>query len=544
MRLRHAVISLLAAASVGAPAVAADSTVLPGAPGSEANLLTIETSDKPLETVLQWISRRAGVNVVCNEPDQPRVTLRLVNVTWQESVQQIAQKYDLVIERKSDRIWVLAKPPKVRMEFQDARLGVVLEALARQAGVNIVFSDIDADKRITMTLNLVPWKHALDVIVRDVGYAWVEREYNIIQIVTADKLQKDLQTRILQLNNSTAESLKDIAAQNLGGDGKVVVDARSNSLILTGTAPALDATERMVAQLDARTRQVQISMKFVEFSDSDVQRLGFDPFTLGFDVANLGHLDTAFRPFNAVPTSSIGLARSLASIPKTTGNISGQLTLEAIQLLNSTETLQEPTVLTTDNQQALIEIGREIHFSEEKVTQENLSTVRTLSEAQTSPVKDGIVIKVTPHITGDGFVTINLEATNDEVTLETFTNKNDPNDPNASTIRLPQKKITKLATTIMVADGKTGVIGGILRNVQGQRDGSVPMLGDIPILGHIFRKTESTLERRNLTIFITPRIVRFDRASEYEQKKAEMRERLIGPRPQAPVVEAQGRTIE
>ena len=552
MRLRTLVMSTLAIATFGSTLVSgADATAAtspaPGATGSNGNeassqLITIETSDKALETVLQWISRRAGVNIVCNEVDQPRVTMRLVNVTWQEAVQQVAGKYDLVIEKASDRIWNLTRPPKVRMEFQDARLGVVLEALARQANVNIVFTDIDADKKITMTLNGVPWKEALDVIVKDAGLAWIQREYNIIQIVTLDKLQKDLVTRIYPLNYTQAIDIDKAIAGQLGDGGKSVVDAPSNSLVVTATPPALDAIAKVIQSLDARTRQVQIEMRFMEFSNSDVQRIGFDPVTLGMDVANFGQVAAGFSPFNATPTATLGATRTLGNIPTTTGNITGAATFEAIATLSSTELLQSPSVLTLDNQVAEIIIGREIHFAEETVTQDNGTTVRSLKEAQSSPVKDGIKIKVKPHITSDGFVSVVLEASNDDASLETFTNKANPDDPNASTIKLPQINQTKILTTIMVQDGKTGVIGGLLRNRSVDKEAHVPLLGDIPVLGWAFRKTETIVEKRNLTIFITPRIVHVEESSEFEKRRQELKTKLSGIKPK-PAADATPKTL-
>lgn len=536
MRLRHLLMSTLAAVSVGATAArGADATSATPAAGDQGGqsqqLITIETSDKALETVLQWVSRRAGVNVICNEADQPRVTLRLVNVTWQEAVQQIALKYDLVIEKKSDRIWNLTRPPKVRMEFQDARLGVVLEALARQANVNIVFTDIDADKKITMTLNGVPWREALDVIVKDAGLAWVEREYNIIQVVTTDKLQKDLVTRIFPLNYTKADDMNKAIAGQLGDGGKAVVDLPSNSLVITATPPALQAIANIIQGLDSRTRQVQIEMRFVEFSNSDVQRIGFDPVNMGFTVANFGTVAGTFTPFNATPTATLGAARDLANLPTTSGNISGSATFEAIASLTSTELLQSPSVLTLDNQPAEITIGREIHFAEETVTQDNGTTVRSLKEAQSSPVKDGIKIIVTPHITSDGFVSVTLEANNDDATLETFTNRADPQDQNGSVIKLPQINQTKIKTSIMVQDSRTGVIGGLLRNRTVERESHIPLLGDIPVLGWLFRKTEDTVEKRNLTIFITPRIVHLEDGSEFEKRRQELKTKLSGIKP-------------
>lgn len=545
MRLRHLVMSTLAAVSVGAtaacgadasPATSTAPTAGSSQDGQSQQLITIETSDKALETVLQWISRRAGVNVICNEADQPRVTLRLVNVTWQEAVQQIALKYDLVIEKKSERIWNMTRPPKVRMEFQDARLGVVLEALARQANVNIVFTDIDADKKITMTLNGVPWREALDVIVKDAGLAWVEREYNIIQVVTTDKLQKDLITRIFPLNYTKADDMNKAIAGQLGDGGKAVVDTPSNSLVITATPPALVAIANIIQGLDARTRQVQIEMRFVEFSNQDVQRIGFDPVNLTMDVANFGVVGGVFSPFNATPTATLGATRNATNIPTTTGNISGAATFEAIATLSSTELLQSPSLLTLDNQSAEITIGREIHFAETTVTQDGNSTTSTLKEAQSSPVKDGIKIVVTPHITSDGFVSVTLEANNDDATLVTFSNGGVGD--KRSEIQLPNINQTRLKTTIMVQDSKTGVIGGLLRNRTVEREAHVPLIGDIPIIGWLFRKTEDTVEKRNLTIFITPRIVHMEDGGEFERRRQELKTKLSGikPKPAADAV--------
>ncbi len=552
MRLRHLVMSTLAVASLGVTSVSgadagSGSTPSPrpagGADDATSPIIRIETSDKALETVLQWISRRAGVNIVCNDADQPRVTLRLIDVPWQDAVQQIALKYDFVIEKKSDRIWNLTRPPKVRMEFQDARLGVVLEALARQANVNIVFTDIDADKKITMTLNGVPWREALDVIVKDAGLAWVPRDYNIIQVVTTDKLQKDLVTRIFPLNYTKAEDMSKAIVGQLGDGGKAIVDAPSNSLVITATPPAIEAIAKIVNGLDARTRQVQIEMRFVEFSNSDVQRIGFDPITLNMDVANFGTLGSTFTPFNATPTASLGAVRDLANIPTTNGAFSGAATFEAIATLTSTELLQSPSVLTLDNQQAVITIGREIHFAETTVTQDNGTTVSTLKEAQSSPVKDGITIKVTPHITSDGNVSVLLEAINDDATLVTYSNGKPAADPNFSAIQLPNINQTRVNTTIMVQDGRTGVIGGLLRNRTVSREAHIPLLGDIPIIGWAFRKTEDTTEKRNLTVFVTPRIVHMEDGGEFERRRQELKSRLSGIKPKPTADQAQSKTL-
>lgn len=532
MHLRHLVISSLAALTIGAQGAvvfAGDAAPTGGSPDS-SQLITLETSDKPLETVLQWISRRSGVNIVCNEAEQPRITLRLVNVTWQEAVEQIAARYDLVVERKSDRVWQLTRPPKVRMEFQDARLTVVLEALARQANVNIVISDdVDANRRLTMTLNGVPWREALDVIVRATGYAWIEQEYQIVRVVSQDKLEKDLRTKIFHLNYTNAKDMSAVVAGTMSKDGKVITDARSNSLILTDTPVALEAVTRIINTLDGRTREVQLELKFVEFSNSDAQKIGFDPINTSFNLKGIGTLAPSFTPFNDIFGGGVQFNTTSPS-PSSSGNFSANFAFEALTTLSSAEVLQAPQVLTLDNTPALIRIGREIHYAETTITQNpnGSGSLITLKEASTSPVKDGIKIELTPHITSDGFVSIELKASNEKADLVQFTNGQSPNSPDFAAIELPTINSTELNTTIMIADGKTGVIGGILTNESREETRQLPLLGTIPGLGWLFKKRSESIEQRNLTIFVTPRIIPTSDKSDYEDARLRLRERLSG----------------
>jgi type IV pilus assembly protein PilQ len=531
MHLRHLVISSLAVLSIGTPGVAVFAGDAPSSGAVDSTqLITLETSDKPLETVLQWISRRSGVNIVCNEAEQPRITLRLVNVTWQEAVEQIAARYDLVIERKSERVWQLTRPPKVRMEFQDARLTVVLEALARQANVNIVISDdVDANRRLTMTLNGVPWREALDVIVRATGYAWIEQEYQIIRVVSQDKLEKDLRTKIFHLNYTNAKEMSAVVAGTISKDGKVITDARSNSLIITDTPVSLDAVTRIISTLDGRTREVQLELKFVEFSNSDAQKIGFDPINTSFNLKGIGRVAPQFTPFNDIFGGGVNFNTTDPS-PASSGDFSANFAFEALTTLSSAEVLQAPQLLTLDNTVATIRIGREIHYAETTITQNpnGSGSLITLKEASSSPVKDGITITLTPHITSDGFVSIELKATNDKVDLVQFTNGQAPNSPDFAAIQLPTKNSTELLTTIMIADGKTGVIGGILTNESKDETRQIPLLGSLPGLGWLFKKRIESIEQRNLTVFITPRIIPMSDKSDYEDAKLRLRERLSG----------------
>jgi type IV pilus assembly protein PilQ len=525
MRLRSIVIPSLVVLALGIPVASAVEASVPSQ-NATAETVTIETSDKPLETVLQWISRRAGVNIVCYEQEQPRVTLRMANVTWQEAVESIAAKYDLVIERKSPRVWILTRPPKVSMSFQDASLPVVLEAIARAADVNIIMAgDVaGSGKRLSMTLKGVPWRYALDVVVKTVDLAWVEQEYNIIRIVSPSSMQKDVQTRVLRVNYGTAKDLAD-AIKPAMADGSIQVNEPSNSLVLTGTPVALDAAIRLADQLDQRTREVLIEMKFVDYSTKDVQGLGFDPINLNFDIEGLGNVAQSFTPFGNGNYTTQTLFDRVGAGPGSSKLNSASLTFEAIASLTSTDVIQSPQVLTLDNTEAEIVVGREIRFAEETVTTDNGVTNRSLKEASTSPVKDGINIKIKPHVTADGFVQIQLEASNDEAELRTYTSGAGPT---ATSIQLPDKSTTKLKHTIMVGDGRTAVIGGLLKDKDSKQNGHVPGLGTLPVLGWFFRKESQTVEKRNLTIFITPRIIPLGRKSDYDKSLETLKSSLSG----------------
>lgn len=532
MRLRSLAIPSLVLLALGIPVVGAGESP---APAQLSETVTIETSDKPLETVLQWISRRAGVNIVCYEQDQPRVTVRLANVTWQEAVESISSKYDLVIEKKSPRVWVLTRPPKVSMSFQDASLPVVLEAIARAADVNIIMAgDVaGSGKRLSMTLKGVPWRYALDVVVKTVDLAWVEQEYNIIRIVSPSSLQKDQRTYVLRVNYGDAKNLADSLKPAMG-DGSIQVSDVSNSLILTGTPVAIEAARKLADQLDQRTREVLIEMKFVDYSTTDVQGLGFDPISLNFDIENIGRLSQEFKPFgNATQawTTQTALARG-ATGPTNSRLLSAAAAFEAIATLDSTDIIQSPQILTLDNTEAEITIGRELRFAEQSITQENGQTVRTLKEAQTSPVKDGIRIKVRPHISADGYVQISLDASNSEAILEEYVVG--AGTPTESSIQLPQKTSTDLKHTIMVGDGRTAVIGGLLKDKDVKRNGHVPGLGTLPVLGFFFRKERQEVEKRNLTIFITPRIIPLGKKTDYDRSLEELKASLSGVREEAP----------
>jgi type IV pilus assembly protein PilQ len=524
MRLRRLVLSCFAASVLATSATAADP--------QDVQTFPLETSDKPLETVLQYISRRANVNVVCNEADQPRVTIRLANVTWQEAVDQIARKYDFVVERRNERIWELTKPPKVRMEFQNAGLGVVLEALARQAGVNIVIGDeIDTKRRISMTLNGVPWREALDVIVKSLGYAWAEQDYNIIRIVKKENLTKDLETRILRMVNVKSDDASTLAilTGQLEQGEKIVPHASSNSLVITASRASIVKVERMLPAIDVADRQVLIELRFVDFLTREAEAKGMDTLGFAWDVANLGRFGLGF---GASSTGLFGATTSFRrpedSAPSRSTRPSIAAVFELLAQLNSTQILQAPQLLTKNTEQAQLIIGGKTRFAEVKSTTAPETGVnsKTLAEAASSPIETGVKIKVRPIIKNDGRIELELEVTDDS--LLRFNKFSASDDEGSETIQLPETAETKLKTTVVVRDGQVAVMGGILKNNVIEEEQFTPVLGRLPLLGWLFKNRQNSVEQRNLTIFISPRIVPLNTETEFDRSRAALREQLSG----------------
>ncbi|MHC5067549.1 MAG: secretin N-terminal domain-containing protein [Planctomycetota bacterium] len=501
----------------------------------------METSEKPLDVVLQWISRRAGVNLVTNELDLPKVTIRLVNVTWQEAVAQIAQRYDFIVEQRSERIWELTRPPKVRMEFQDALLTVVLDALARQAGINIVISDrVDSGRRLTMKLNGVPWREALDVIVRSTGYEWIEGKYNIVRVVDPADVQRDLHTRVFRLDYASAEDLESALEGILstggsessnrssgGGSAEIDFDERTNSLIITDTEIHLERAAAVLAELDERTEEVQLEIRFVEFNTTDAQTWGFNGASFDLAIDDFGTASGLLSPFS----SSVGLDYSRPA-PSSTALLSGDYTFEAAASLVSSEVIQAPTVMALDNREAVISLTRSQSYAEEITTLVDGEVVRSLQEATGSPLESGIVVTVTPHITSDGFVAMDIEASDSNASLEDVAISN-------SSIQLPDKREKKVISAIMVPDGETAVIGGLTSTQIDQTERWVPVLGRIPLLGYLFRYEDETETKRVLNIFIRPRIVEFDEYDSLDDAKLRLREELSGLKLRRDVGDAQ-----
>lgn len=413
----------------------------------------------------------------------------------------------------------------VTIDFKDADIHNVLRILSFKSGTNIV-----AGKEVTGTVTIrlvdVPWEKALDTILKTYGFVY-EREGNIIRVTTIENLTKEtLQTEVFPLNYAKAkdvmESLKEVVTER----GKLKYDERTNILLVTDIPTNLYKVGQVVQRLDRKTPQVAIEAKVIETTLSDADKLGIK-WTL--KVTATGSKAPTTAPFETVGAPSVGnegltnyfplAASSSTDFPSTTvpsfpfatktdftfGTLDFsqfQAVLEVLKSRSDTKIISNPTISTLDNQEAKILVG-EIFNIPTYVT--DTSTGRLTISGYTS--RDlGIKLTVTPHINPQGDIVVELHPeVSSFLSFDNFGN-----------VLAPRFSTREAQTKVMIKNGQTIVIGGLIKENIVDTRYKVPVLGSIPILGYLFSKKEKTIDKTDLLFFITTHIIGEDESKSTE----------------------------
>lgn len=421
---------------------------------------------------------------------------------------------------------------KLSLNFQNIEVRAVLQLLADFNGMNLVTSDT-VTGNLTLRLKNVPWDQALDIILKTKGLA-MRQNGNVMLIAPAAEIAarekqeleakkqlvelQPLYSEIIEINFAKADELAAILTSTQGDsvDGKggflsergsVVVDARTNSLLLRDTADQLVAIQKLIEQLDIPVRQVLIESRIViannDFSKELGVRFGASARSRTLGAGTSGNLeDLNVDPNNSNlieptrdgtlggdglnvnlpvtnPAGSIALA--LAKLPM--GMIL-ELELSAMQEEGRGEVISSPRVITSNQKQATIEQGTEIPYQE-----------ASSSGATSVSFKEAVLkLDVTPQITPDDRIVMDLEVNKDEVG-EIF-------------LGVPSIDTRSVKTQVLVDNGETVVLGGIYEQTKNQGVQRVPFFGDLPYVGALFRNTFNEDRQRELLVFVTPKIVK------------------------------------
>jgi type IV pilus assembly protein PilQ len=428
---------------------------------------------------------------------------------------------------------------RLTLNFQDIETRAVLQLLADASGQNIVVSD-SVSGNVTLRLQNVPWDQALDIVLRTKGLD-KRRDNNVIIVAPQAELaarekadlaaKKDaqelapLRSEYLQVNYAKAADMAALIKTStnslLSARGSVAVDERTNTLLLQDTSDRLTDIRRLVATLDIPVRQVLIEARIV-IVDNDFQRqlgavFGFTSVNrngqtgivttsgsaagtdqiIGSALTNVQGTNTPYPV--SIPTGSTAANRYNVNLPVSNpagaialgilgNNFLVDLELSAAQAETEANIIASPRVITANQKKASIEQGVEIPY------QQSAS-----SGATTIQFKKAVLsLDVTPQITPDNRIVLDLDIRDDAVGTIVVA---------SGGVNVPSITTREIATQVLVNDGQTVVLGGILTTTQREDDTKVPYLGDIPVLGHLFKNTSHQDDKDELMIFITPKIV-------------------------------------
>ena len=392
---------------------------------------------------------------------------------------------------------------RMSIDVQGAEIRTVLRSISEYANRNIVVGK-DVKGTVSIHLEDVPWRDALTAVLRTQGLDVVE-EGAILRVDNADKLQTEvlaretndarveeitpLSTRVIQLSYAQADEIRTPLQSVLSKRGTVEIDKRTNTLVVTDLAYKLDAAEAMAKELDTQSPQIEIMAKLVDIDLSALRNMGIKWGLSSLDINNVGN-PTDFDPTTLEPPQ-IGVD---ADIPDPAGIISGVLTrpwgtLEAtLSLLESRRQatiISNPRITTIDNRQATILVGQKIPLIVQDVAGNAVSQLQTI----------GIKMTVTPHRTADKKIVMDLKPEISDLSTQ-------------STVQGGVIINTSEADTrVMVDDGQTAVIGGLIRTNEGEVRTGIPGLMNIPFLGGLFRSTSKVQQQRELVIFVRPKLV-------------------------------------
>lgn len=449
------------------------------------------------------------------------------------------------------------------VDFPDEEIRNVLRNVADLFELNLVIPDTLQGKT-SIKLRDVTWRQIFDVVLKPVGYTYIE-DGNIIKVVTADSLNLEpLATEVFILNYAKASEVKPsvdaLVDSKLGG--KIVVDARSNALVVTERPSAIQRIRPIIQNLDRATDQVMIESKFIEVTNSDVKNVGvnwsaLNGYKLGVGGINRSwsendgrdfnnrhgqqNIDVPFMndgyeraddlaarnilPPNTNPNRGIGPAQdpdtgefknlgptsdfnsiATSAVARVTSAVFSAddfgLIISALKSLNDTKLVSNPTVVTLNNTEASINVGQEYPVPSYTYNQERGSF--EVSGFAYKPI--GIILKVTPQVNAAGFIKLTVEPEISNVIDKVSFG-------GAGGASVPVVGVRKTKTQVTLRDGFTLGIGGLVDTSTIKGETKVPVLGSIPGLGRLFRSDSSDKKETNLLIFITARTIKPDGAT-------------------------------
>jgi type IV pilus assembly protein PilQ len=466
--------------------------------------------------------------------------------SWEQSVYQSDTQLVIDVKPVKEDPNRLATGPqgykgeKISFNFQNVEVRAALQAVADISGLNIIASD-SVNGSLTLQLKQVPWDQALDVIMQAKGLD-MRKNGNVLwiapkeELLTKEKLELEqksqiadlepLRSEIFQLNYQKAEAFRTVFGLDQGGDGKnrvlskrgsASIDPRTNQVFVTDIASKLDAVRTLIQKVDIPTKQVLVEARLVEANDGFSRNLGAklgfadmrairggdagyqlngdQRLAIGGNLNGIGQTtgqlalssdsynNTQLVNLPAAPINGVNAPTIAFSLFSSAANRFLNLELSALEADGKGKIISSPRVVTEDNVPAVIEQGVELPY--QQATSSGATSV-TFKKAN-------LRLEVTPQVTPDGNVVLDVDVAKDS-----------KGEATASGFAINTQHVK---TKVMVENGGTVVLGGIYQQSESNNESKVPLFGDLPVVGHLFKTNARSTSKTELLVFITPKIV-------------------------------------
>jgi type II secretory pathway component GspD/PulD (secretin) len=435
--------------------------------------------------VLKLLSQKSGLNFVAGRNVTGRVTIFAKEVDVWEAFERIVDANDLAYERRGDLVTVMTARDYELLygeKFQERKASAVI--VLKFAKANLLATVLNQVK--SNLGRVVVDEVSNTIILHDVPAKLEEMRTLVAQ------LDRPTETRIYTLNYAEAEKLKEKLQEFLTpGIGAFSFDARTNKVVVTDLAETMARIDRIIRAFDEQDGEVLIDAKLVKVELTDEQSLGIDWQRVlgGIDTKSRANFRILGDIVDPSGTAATGVALKFLSATK-----NSQIILEALKKLGKVETVSNPRITVSDNQEAKILVGTKEAIV--TVTTTVPATGSTVTAPEIQFVDVGTKLFVTPSIKGDGHIQLKVRPEVSTAKIETFQSN-----------RIPIVTTTEAETNVLVKSGTTLIIGGLIETKVERTQSQIPLLGDIPILGAAFRSRVDTNKKTELVVFLTPQII-------------------------------------
>jgi type IV pilus assembly protein PilQ len=391
-----------------------------------------------------------------------------------------------------------SRSARVSLDVQGADVKTVLRTLSEASGRNIIPGK-DVKGEVSMALHNVPWRDALNSLCRAQALGYKE-ENGIIRVAPLDLIQNEdlnsraadrkaedllpLETHLVHVSYANVDELKGPIAATLTKRGRVDSDPRTSTLLITDIPERAASAEKMAMTLDSRTPQITIVAKLVDVDAASGLDYGVE-WQTSKAGGTVGAAGTVNRALSKADTSSSAPTFRIGTLVGSGDSNPFMLRLQALSTEHKANIISNPTITTVDNREARILVGQKIP----------LIVADAAGNAITQLTTIGIQMRVTPHLNADNKITMDIHPEVSDLASQ-------------ATVQGGVIINTSEADTrVLVEDGATAVIGGLIRTNESTFETGVPLLMNIPILGNLFKSTNKTSQKRELIILVTPHLV-------------------------------------